>query len=61
MGIDKLLLKADVLGGKIVYKGFERITSQTEATQKKLLQKIDGAQGMDNTTAAILKALGANA
>ncbi|MBQ6420789.1 MAG: GH3 auxin-responsive promoter family protein [Clostridia bacterium] len=40
MGIDKLLLKADVLGGKIVYKGFERITSQTEATQKKLLQKL---------------------
>ena len=37
MGIDKLLMKADVLGGRLVYKGFEHFTANTEETQRKLL------------------------
>lgn len=37
MGIDKLLMKTDVLGGRLVYKGFEHFTANTEETQRKLL------------------------
>ncbi len=40
MGIDKIIMKAGVLSGRLVYKGFEHFTSNTQKTQQELLKKL---------------------
>ena len=40
MIIDRIVMKAGVLSGRLVYRGFEHFTSNAAETQKKLLQKL---------------------
>ncbi|MBQ6020668.1 MAG: GH3 auxin-responsive promoter family protein, partial [Clostridia bacterium] len=40
MGIDRIVMKAGVLSGRLVYKGFEHFTSNAKETQEKLLKKL---------------------
>ncbi len=40
MGLDKIIMKAGVISGRLVYRGFEHFTSNAGETQKKLLQKL---------------------
>ena len=40
MIIDRIVMKAGVLSGRLVYRGFEHFTSNAAETQKKLLQNL---------------------